>query len=1039
MSVSSWKQFQFYESTPIRDPLLGSDTPLYADPTLSAAAPIASSRLALAIRSNVLRVVNLSKTEIEHEFVAFEQGFQITYLKVIGNNFLVAVGEQIGKPALIRIFKLEKLPNNESSYHAQVEVKNGNNTYPISVMSVNKDLSCIAIGFVNGRILLIRGDLSRDRGSRQRLIYEDSGREPITALFLNKEATNCFAATTSSILLFNTTGRNSGQPDIILNSQQGIDLNCSCYSDFTGEYICSLKDCMHFYNEMGESHSLLFDLSNVKKLYSVDPDHILLVVEAEQAQSSVLAVEEFTHSKANRVIIIDTKNKIISLNILISHAIIDIFSVVETNNTRATYLLTSEVLICKITEKPPQEQLDIVLQKEMFPFALDLAAQTSLSAFKVQEIHKQYGDWFYKKGQKSEAVNEYIQCLDVVETSEIISKFGVNETPDPDGLKNLSDYLWSLVKSGISNSDHITLLLIALIKLRAEDEIIYFMNHYSRSGHYSKEPITKDVDDESYFYSDGSLFDLELVVRLLQESNFEKLASNIASKYAKDATIIVEILLQSLNDPHSALKYIKSLSIDETLRVLVAFSKKLLEALPNDTNLLLIEVFTGKYKQKSYNLKPKQSETQSHSHEFLDDAKKVFYSYKTFLNYINDTMINTAFEQDSLTDNASPTYHPPKPSLIFTSFLSKPFEFVVFLEACLESYQQYEGSKEDKQEILTTLYDLYLSLANDDVQERQKDWKSRAKKVLKESNSLVMTNEAATTRSGVPSKPVDNSLMMLISHMNEMGIYSVATSTENENSSSTLDSGNRANLVNTFRSLTFTDQTAECLQFLEKYEEQEPQLYRVALTYFVSSRRLLKAIGGEQVLKEKILNKILEKNLMPILDILQVLGSTNVVTYGLIKDMLISHVKEEEEEITKSEKLIKSYELELQTKKEKLKKLLNFDEPTQIKVKNSKCLVCNTSVELPLIYFKCGHIYHVRCLNEEDKLENGERLFKCPKCVVEVEMSERLFHAQKAVGSKADLLQMALNDEDDSSNRFKVVTEFIGRGGLEYSHITLEK
>lgn len=1039
MSLTSWRQFQFYESTPIRDPHLGDDTPLYSDPTLSAAAVLGKNRLVIAIKSTIIRLIDISASKAEHEFKAFEDGYQITYLEVIQGTFLVAVGEYIGKPSLIKIYNLKKLPNNARSFHSIVEVKNGNNTYPISVISISRDLTCIAVGFVNGKILLIRGDLSRDRGSRQRIIYEDSGREPVTSLFFNQDATVCFAATTSKVLLFNTTGRNSGQPDLILNSQQGVDLNCSCFSPFMNEYICSLKDHIDFYKATGEKLSIAIDLSSVKRIYPVDKDHLLLVVQAEYTQPTVLDVEELSQSNANRVLILDTKNKLISLNLFISSAIIDVFLMQGTEG-KSVCLLTSEVVIYKITEKSLQEQIDIVIQKELFTFALELANQNSLDPMKIQDIHKQYGDWLYKKGLKGEAVDEYIQCLDVVETSEIISKFGIAETPDPKGLKNLSDYLWSLVKHDISNSDHVTLLLIALIKLRAEDELKHFIDHYSRSGKYATSVIADDLDDEAYFYSDKTLFDLTLVLRLLQESGFSMLAYQFASKFAKDPVIIVEILLTSLDDPHCALKYIKSLSIDETLRALVAFSKQLLEKLPNETNILLIDVFTGKFKQTAYETALKEPETSSH--ELSDDIKTVFYSYRTFLAYMNSQIGNSKAEEDGGTKGNQPTYHPPRPSLIFSSFISKPFEFVVFLEACLECYQRYEGYKEDKQVILTTLYDLYLSLAADDIPERQADWRLRANTVLTESNKLVSSADDETSRTSLSGKPIDNSLMMLISHMNQIDIFSVDNENENEpkDSDSTLNSGKKASLVNTLRSLIFTDDAYKCLKFLEKYGEQEPYLYRVALTYFVSSRHALKEIGGEPVLKEKVLNKIIEKNLISLLDILQVLASTNVVTYGLVQDMLINHVQQEEDQITRSRQLISSYESELETKKERLHKLLSSEEPSQIKIKNLKCFTCQTALELPVVYFKCDHIYHQRCLNEEENLEGGrKKLFKCPKCVVEMETSEKLYQAQQEVSSKVELLQMALNSEEDTNNRFKVVTEFIGRGGLEYSHVTLEQ
>lgn len=1021
--LASWRQFQFYESVPLRDPLLGEDSPLYADPTVSAAAPIGTAKLVVAVKSNVVKVVDLHHSRVDHQFQAFENGYQINHLEVVGQGFLVAVAEQVGRPSLIRVYKLQALPHDEKTYHAAVEVKNGNNTFPISVVCISRDLSCIAVGFANGRLLLIRGDLPRDRGSRQRIIYEDPGREPLTSLCFNAGATVCFAATTAKVLLFNTTGRNSGQPDLVLESRTGVDLHCGAYSNFTNEYICVLNGDLVFFAVNGDRRSIPVDVPGVQRLFPIDKDHVLLVLQAEYSQSTVLEVEELSHANANKVIIVDLRNKVIAFDIFISSAVVDI------SLSDCVYLLTSEVLLYQVTEKPLQEQLEIVINKELFPFALELAEQHSLDQLQVQHIHRKYGDWLYRKDLKSEAVQQYIQCLDVVETSEVISKLGIVENPDPQGLENLADFLWSLVKKGVANADHITLLLIALIKMKAEDQLRFFIDHFSRSGKFSKELITRDLDDEAFFYSDETLFDLQLVVNLLRDSFPPSLAYQMVSKYARDPVLIVEVLLTSMNDPHSVLKYIQSLSIDDTLRILVTFSKKLLEKLPNETNLLLIDVFTGKYERTSYDTNA-VGET---GHDDSEDENTVFYSYKTFLGYMNDKMNNTSVEEDEQV-KTSPTYHPPKPSLIFTSFISKPFEFVVFLEACLESYQLYEGSKEDKQVILTTLYDLYLSLAANDVPERQEDWKARAQKILEESNLLVTEDSSSTS-----GKPIDNSLMMLIAHMNQLDIYSVGGQGRSEQSDAELDSVQKAGLVNTMRSLIFAGEAVKCLEFLEAHQDTEPYLLRVALTYFISSRHVLKEIGGEKVLKEKLLDRILRKGLMTILDLLQLLASTNVVTYGVIQDILINHVQQEEDQIQRSRKLINSYKTELESKKEKLSSLSSLEEPSRIKLRNFKCCMCNTALELPIVYFKCEHVYHKRCLNEVGTSEDGESIFRCPKCMVDVETSEKLAQAQRETSSKLDLLHMALNDDHNTRDRFKVVTEFIGRGGLDHSFVTLDR
>ncbi|CAI6620874.1 AEL_HP2_G0040320.mRNA.1.CDS.1 [Saccharomyces cerevisiae] len=1029
MSLSSWRQFQLFENIPIRDPNFGGDSLLYSDPTLCAATIVDPQTLIIAVNSNIIKVVKLNQSQVIHEFQSFPHDFQITFLKVINGEFLVALAESIGKPSLIRVYKLEKLPNREQLYHSQVELKNGNNTYPISVVSISNDLSCIVVGFINGKIILIRGDISRDRGSQQRIIYEDPSKEPITALFLNNDATACFAATTSRILLFNTTGRNRGRPSLVLNSKNGLDLNCGSFNPATNEFICCLSNFIEFFSSSGKKHQFAFDLSLRKRIFCVDKDHILIVTEETGAPTTSISVNELSPTIINRIFIIDAKNKIISLNFVVSSAIIDIFSTSQSGKN-ITYLLTSEGVMHRITPKSLENQINIIIQKELYPFALQLAKQHSLSPLDVQEIHKKYGDYLFKKGLRKEATDQYIQCLDVVETSEIISKFGVKEVPDPESMRNLADYLWSLIKNSISQRDHVTLLLIVLIKLKDVEGIDTFIQHFDRKGIWNEGVVMDDMDDVTFFYSDNDFFDLDLILELMKESDFKRLSYRLAKKYSKDSLIIVDILLNLLHNPVKAIKYIKSLPIDETLRCLVTYSKKLLEESPNETNALLIEVFTGKFKPSTFEVDLDRRDTTS---DFSENIRTVFYSYKTFFNYMNSNGTSDAMSESSEAshEHEEPTYHPPKPSIVFSSFVTKPFEFVVFLEACLACYQQYEGFDEDRQVILTTLYDLYLNLAQNDVPERIDDWRSRATGVLRESNKLVYSAASNNT-----SKRVDNSIMLLISHMDQSSA-SAKDKTKIDIASFANDNP-EMDLLSTFRAMTLNEEPSTCLKFLEKYGTEEPKLLQVALSYFVSNKLIFKEMGGNEVLKEKVLRPIIEGERMPLLDIIKALSRTNVAHFGLIQDIIIDHVKTEDIEIKRNEKLIESYDKELKEKNKKLKNTINSDQPLHVPLKNQTCFMCRLTLDIPVVFFKCGHIYHQHCLNEEeDTLESERKLFKCPKCLVDLETSNKLFEAQHEVVEKNDLLNFALNSEEGSRDRFKVITEFLGRGAISYSDITI--
>jgi hypothetical protein len=72
-------------------------------------------------------------------------------------------------------------------------------------LAVLENLSQAAIGLANGVVILIRGDLSKDKTVKQKVIYE--GEEPITGLGFREQtkSTILFIVTTSNIMSYNTT------------------------------------------------------------------------------------------------------------------------------------------------------------------------------------------------------------------------------------------------------------------------------------------------------------------------------------------------------------------------------------------------------------------------------------------------------------------------------------------------------------------------------------------------------------------------------------------------------------------------------------------------------------------------------------------------------------------------------------------------------------------------------------------------------------------------------------------------------------------
>ena len=229
----------------------------------------------------------------------------------------------------------------------------------------------------------------------------------------------------------------------------------------------------------------------------------------------------------------------------------------------------------------------------------------------------------------------------------------------------------------------------------------------------------------------------------------------------------------------------------------------------------------------------------------------------------------------------------------------------------------------------------------------------------------------------------------------------------------------------------------KCWNFFLSNIDKEPKLYRVALKYFISNEEIVKTIGGDLVIREKLIGPSLENDLIPLLDLVQILSTTDVIRFSLIQDLLVDHFNKQETEIDNNTKLIESYESELATKQAQLKELLNIEKPTEINIKNQNCYMCELPLELPILYFKCGHIYHKRCLNEEENTAANDISYKCPKCILELESSNKIYNEQTNVTQDIELLETILNTKEGQKDRFKIISEFIGRGGLEYSHIDI--
>lgn len=90
-------------------------------------------------------------------------------------------------------------------------------------------------------------------------------------------------------------------------------------------------------------------------------------------------------------------------------------------------------------------------------------------------------------------------------------------------------------------------------------------------------------------------------------------------------------------------------------------------------------------------------------------------------------VIETTVEDDFV------EYDVPKPRQAFSAFIDHSNEFIIFLEACIKSSNIKD---EDKSDLYTTLFEMYLQIASKLHGEQKREWETKAKKLVEEQNVI---------------------------------------------------------------------------------------------------------------------------------------------------------------------------------------------------------------------------------------------------------------------------------------------------------------
>ncbi|PKY03360.1 vacuolar assembly/sorting protein PEP5/VPS11 [Aspergillus campestris IBT 28561] len=949
MALTSWKAFNFFDASQVKLP--DESSSVFSSDVASICT--GSSNLFLGSADGLVHIVS-SAFKVVQSFRASDNG-SITHIKQIeGTSLLVTIAEDLPNEPVLKVWALDKPEKKTGDPRclSATSVQNARRPFPVSAFTALEDLSQVAVGFGNGSVTIIRGDLIHDRGARQRIVFESE--EPITNLEVQTGGIlTLYISTTSRILALVIAGRGQGQPARVLEDT-GCAVSCMSLDRDSGDVLVAREDAIYTYGPHGRGPSYAFE--SPKNSITIFRDYVALVCPGSSRPESL---RNFGVSPADEIFntttftLLDTDLKFIAHGESLASSVKHVFT-----EWGSLFILTTDGKMFRYREKSLQQKLEILYQRNLYILAINLAQKKGVDHSQQNAIYRRYGDFLYQRGDYDTAMQQYLRAIDNTEPSQVIRKY-----LDTQRIHNLIEYLEELHEHDRATVDHTTLLLNCYAKLKDTGKL------------------------DAFIKAPGQLkFDLETAISMCRQGGYYEQAAYLATKYGEN-DMVVDILIEDSKKYAEAVEYIWRLDPELAYHNLMKYARVLLHNRPEETTELFIQYYKGTFKPRTEVESPVEPQEKSGSTlqslaAFLPLSLMSAGSGKA-------EVAEPPSEAEVEDTDPAPTYHAPKPRTAFSAFVGHSGEFITFLEALIE---KNDLKQEDKIDLYTTLFEMYLDTASHKKDTEKEEWESKAKKLI-EGKDI----------------PISTSSVLLLSDLS--GFREGSTLVREQE-------GLRSDI---FRSFTSAKDTRGAIKALKKYGPQEPQLYIDALTYFASSPKILEEAGEEL---DVVLKRINDDGLMSPLQVIQALSNNAVVTMGRVKKYLSENIERERKEISGNRRLISSYSSETETKREEISQL--GTKPIVFQAR--RCMSCGGGLDLPTVHFLCKHSFHQRCLNKVD--DDAE----CPVCAPQNATIKAIRKRQVESADQHDLFKGELQRSKD---RFQVVSEFFGRGVMR-SQSTME-
>ncbi|XP_072393967.1 vacuolar protein sorting-associated protein 11 homolog [Diabrotica undecimpunctata] len=582
MAFLEWRKFHFFNLKGNVDE--GKIKELFKESKITTTS---SGNNHLVFSDNLGQIYLISRSWQVIYFRGYEINVELTQ-QMRNSPLLVTIGQdEPGVNPLIKVWDTSRLDKNGVPYCCRItRALPGNRPVQSSALCVHENLQMMAVGFVDGTLLIYRGDITRDRSSKQNLLR--AANAIITGLAFKTTAASIFlfVATETSVLVYNVTQKDKEQKYHLDNI--GCTKKCSVLADSMQEnhFMIGRDDVIYCYTSDGRGPCYAVD--GEKVMLEWFRNYLIIISKTTRSANLTTMPTETpsNNSESNLITVLDIHNKFI----VFSTTMPRIKAVV--NEWGAFYILDENNKLYHLDEKDLQSKLSLLFKKNLYDIAIRIAKSQQYDTDGLVNIFKQYGDHLCEKSDFSGAIEQYIKTIGKLEPSYVIRKF-----LDSQHIEKLTMYLNALHKQGHATEDHTTLLLNCYTKLN---------NSVGQSDSLKEFILSKDGDFN---------YDVDVAIKVCRQGSPAE-ALMLAKKHEKHDWYI-KLQLEDHQKYTEVIEYISSLKFWEAEDYMRKYGPTLVEHAPHESTQLLKRLCTNYNKQTTNNMQDALGESRADPEDFI--------------------------------------------------------------------------------------------------------------------------------------------------------------------------------------------------------------------------------------------------------------------------------------------------------------------------------------------------------------------------------------------------------------------------------------